>query len=118
MATMFNRILKRIFVSSRHTKVKHTPVANVKAFDDVTRNLLDNFKIVAGNGAAFVEYEDHVNTEALGAALFQLTACFDEIGHVASGTVVRRPKDGLSLDVARDTVVVIARLKQHVHMYM
>ena len=95
-------------------EIKLTHVTDVEAVDDVTCEVPNLLKIVASNGTAFVKHKHHVNAEALEAALFQLVACFNEVGHVTSGTVVRRPEDGLSLDVARDAVVVIARLKQHV----
>ena len=87
-------------------------MTDVEAVNDVTREVLNHFKAVIGNGTAVVEHEDQVDTEALGAALFQLTARLDEAGHVAVSVVVRPPEVGLSLDVARDAVLVVAGLKK------
>ena len=86
-------------------------MTNVEAFHDVTHEILDRLKVDVSNGATGVQNEDHVNTEALGAALFQLVARLDEVVHVASGAVVLLPEVGLTLDVTWDAVVVIASLK-------
>ena len=91
-------------------------MTDVEAVDDVTCEVPNLLKIVAFNGTAFVEHEHHVNTEALGAALFQLTARLDEVVDVASGAVVLLPEVGLSPDVTRDTVVVIASLTQEIEI--
>ena len=93
-------------------EIKHTRVTDVEAGDDVTREVSNLLKIVAFNGTAFVEHEDHVNAEALGAALFQLAAGLDEIVHVTSGAVILLPEVSLTFDVARDTVVVITSLNK------
>ena len=87
-------------------------MTDIEAVDDVTCEVLDLIEVLTADGTTFVQHEDHVNTEALGAALFQLVARLNEIVHVASGAVVRRPEGGLTLDVTWDAVIFIARLKQ------
>ena len=87
-------------------------MTDVEAVNDVTREVLNHLVVAATDGSTVVEHKDHVNTEALRAALFQLVARLDEAGHVAVSVVVRPPEVGLSLDVARDAVLVVAGLKK------
>ena len=92
-------------------------MTDVEAVNDVTREVLNHLVVAATDGSTVVEHEDYVDAEALGAALFQLAACLDEIIDVDDrAAVVIPPKIGLSLDVARDAVVVaIANLIQQVY---
>ena len=89
----------------------YTHVSDIEATDDVRDELLDCLEVVVSDWAAAIEHEDHIDAIALGAAFFQLHARFDEVVFVTIGTIVLLPEHGLSLDVTRDTVAVVARLE-------
>ena len=88
---------------------RFTNVSDAVAVDDVDDKLFDDFEVCVSDRTARVKDEEEVDTVALRTSGLQLFTHANELGSVATRSVILLPEVALTFDVTRN--VNVLRLK-------